>query len=322
MRNCIIVILLAYSTALCYAQQALQYSLYMLNPFAFNPAYAGHDNSLCITGVFRSQWSGLQGAPDDRTINAHAPLYLIGGGVGVSMENETSGSWKQTSFVGSYSYTLPTNSGIWSVGLSAGWIQRQLDGEMVRTPGTIFDDEGNPIDHQDPILTTGLLSGTGLSFNAGLFYSTDQFEAGVSVLNLTENAIDMGNIKFKPDRSYFAFVSYYLQMSDDFTLSPSILLKSTGEQTQLDISAMLRYRENIFAGTSYRGYNSATQDAIVILTGIKLSEKLSLAYAYDLTRSTLNTVSNGTHEILLNYNLNKPIGQGRPPAIIYNPRSL
>ncbi len=296
--------------------------MYMLNPFSFNPAYAGYDNSLSLTGVYRSQWVGLEGAPETRSLNVHSPLYLLGGGVGVSMESENIGSWKQTSVFGSYAYTLPTSRGSLSVGISAGFLQRELDGASVRTPGTILDDEGNPIDHQDPILTTGLHSGAGLSFNAGLFYRSGNLDAGLSVLNLSETTIDMGDIKFKPDRTFFAFLKYRLPLTEALQLEPAALVKSTGEQTQIDFSTLIRFRQNLFAGVSYRGYNSETQDAIVLLSGIKLNEKLSLGYAYDLTSSSLKTVSSGTHEILLNYNLNKPIGQGRPPVIIFNPRSL
>ena len=296
--------------------------MYMLNPFSFNPAYAGYDNSLSLTGVYRSQWVGLEGAAETRSLNAHSPLYLLGGGVGVSMESENIGSWKQTSVFGSYAYTLPTSRGSLSVGISAGFLQRELDGASVRTPGTILDDEGNPIDHQDPILTTGLHSGAGLSFNAGLFYRSGNLDAGLSVLNLSETTIDMGDIKFKPDRTFFAFLKYRLPLTEALQLEPAALVKSTGEQTQIDFSTLIRFRQNLFAGVSYRGYNSETQDAIVLLSGIKLNEKLSLGYAYDLTSSSLKTVSSGTHEILLNYNLNKPIGQGRPPVIIFNPRSL
>lgn len=321
MRNIFTLLLFLVSLS-AYAQQATQYSMYMLNPFAFNPAYAGYDNSLSLTGVYRSQWVGLEGAPETRALSAHSPLYIIGGGVGIHLESENIGSWKQTSVYGAYAYALPTSTGSLSIGLSAGFVQRELDGASVRTPGTILDDEGNPIDHQDPLLSTGLHSGAGLSFNAGLYYRNGNFDAGLSVLNLSETTIDMGDIQFKPDRSFFAYLKYRLKLSDDFHLEPSVVVKSTGEQTQTDFSGLIRFRENIFAGVSYRGYNSETQDAIVILTGIKLSEKLSLGYAYDLTQSSLNSVSNGTHEILLNYNLNKPIGQGRPPVIIYNPRSL
>jgi len=63
-------------------------------------------------------------------------------------------------------------------------------------------------------------------------------------------------------------------------------------------------------------------DAVALMAGFKLNEKLSVGYAYDIGLSALNSVSSGSHELLLNYNLGAPIGKGRPPAVIYNPRSL
>jgi hypothetical protein len=38
--------------------------------------------------------------------------------------------------------------------------------------------------------------------------------------------------------------------------------------------------------------------------------------------SGLQEVTDGSHEVMLNFNLNKPIGKGKPPKIIYNPRFL
>lgn len=43
-----------------HAQQTPQYSLYAWNPYQFNPAYAGTESTLVVTGVYRQQWSGLE----------------------------------------------------------------------------------------------------------------------------------------------------------------------------------------------------------------------------------------------------------------------
>jgi len=59
-----------------------------------------------------------------------------------------------------------------------------------------------------------------------------------------------------------------------------------------------------------------------MIVGFKLNDHISLAYAYDFTLSAINQVSNGSHEVMLSYDLNKPLGVGRPPKVIYNPRSL
>jgi hypothetical protein len=83
----------------------------------------------------------------------------------------------------------------------------------------------------------------------------------------------------------------------------------------------MQYNQNIFVGATYRGYNANTSDAIAIMGGLNLSDKISLAYAYDLTLSELRSVQDGSHEITIKYNLRTRIGAGVPPPIIYYPRA-
>lgn len=317
----LIVVIIAIGSV--HAQQPAQYSLYMLNKFAFNPAYAGMDNSLSITGIYRKQWVGLKGSPETQNVNVHMPLYLAGGGIGFGIENETIGSWKQTSFSIAYDYQMQLGkSGILSLGLSAGLVQRQLDGSKVRTPSTVFDDDKNPENHFDQLLTTGIENGSGPTFSTGVYYQGKKLEAGLSAINLLENELDLSTLKFDQKRTYFFFIGYRLDLGSSLTLHPSIVTKSDVHQTQVDFSVLARYNENIFVGGSFRGYNSESIDAVVLMGGIKLSEKITAGLAYDIGLSDLKTVNDGSYEIFLNYNLGKPIGKGKPPIIIYNPRSL
>lgn len=305
------------------SQQSIQYSLYMLNKYAYNPAYAGMDNSLSITGVYRNQWVGLDGAPETRGINAHMPLYFAGGGIGFGVEGETIGSWRQTIATVTYDYQMEMgNSGVLSLGLSAGFLQRELDGSLVRTPGGVYDADGNVIDHEDQLLSSAVQNGSAPTVHVGAFYQGEKLEVGISATNLIEKEVSLSEISFKPERSFHLFLGYRLDLSQKLTVNPSMLVKSSVEQTQADLSVLIRYDENIFLGGSFRGYDSNSRDAVAIIGGFKLSESITLGYAYDLTLSNLKTVNNGTHEIVLNYNFGKPIGKGKPPHIIYNPRSL
>ena len=325
MKNIFTFLLFFSVVAVVTAQQAPQYSLYMWNKFAFNPAYAGMDNSLSVTGVFRDQWVDLPGRPKNQAINAHMPLYIANGGVGIGFESETIGSWKNISAMAAYNYQMVLgNSGVLSLGLSAGFIQRELDGSLVRTPEGIYNPETGELVHNDPSLPfdASTVSGAAPTAHAGVFYQGEKFEFGLSAMNLLENEISFSTFSFKPDRSLYLYAGYRLDIGKKFTIDPSVLVKSNVDQTQMDFSVMITYNENIFGGASFRGYNSNSNDAVAILTGFKLSEKIAIGYSYDLTLSTLNQVTNGTHEILLNYNLGKPIGKGKPPIIIYNPRSL
>ncbi len=314
--------LLAFTTA-GMTQQAVQYTLYMWNKLAFNPAYAGMENSLSITGVYRSQWTALPGSPETQAINAHAPLYIASGGAGISLENETIGSWSQTTATLSYDYQmLMGSSGVLSLGLAAGLNQRSFDGSLARTPEGVFNDNGVYIDHNDPNLPFSVESGNAPTVNIGAYYQGEKIEVGLSATNILESEINLSSISFRPERTYFLYLGYHLDMGRKLILDPSVLVKSDVYQTQIDFSLVARYNENIFAGATFRGYSSYDRDALALIAGFKMNEKISFGYAYDITLSGLSTVNNGTHEILLNYNLGKQIGKGKPPIIIYNPRSL
>jgi type IX secretion system PorP/SprF family membrane protein len=56
-----------------HAQQDPQYSQYMFNPLAYNPAYAGSQGSLSGTLLLRRQWMGIDGGPATGVISAHTP---------------------------------------------------------------------------------------------------------------------------------------------------------------------------------------------------------------------------------------------------------
>ena len=306
-----------------HAQQPAQYSMYMWNKYAFNPAYAGMENSLSFTGIYRNQWVGLDGAPETQGVNVHMPFYFAGGGLGIGLENETIGSWRQTMTMVTYDYQAEMGStGVLSIGLSAGLLQRELDGTKVRTPGGNYNEELNLIEHQDPSILEQVQKGTAPTFHAGVFYQSEKLEVGISAMNLLESKVSLSSFGFKPDRTYFAYVGYQLELSRKLVATPSILFKSSTEQTQIDMSVLMRYNENIFFGSSFRGYNSDSRDAIAVMGGIKLSERSMLGYSHDISISKLQTVNSGTHEIMFNYNIGKAIGKGRPPHIIYNPRSL
>jgi type IX secretion system PorP/SprF family membrane protein len=307
------------------AQQPPQYSMYMLNKYNFNPAYAGLDNSLSITGVFRKQWVNLESSPVTQNINAHMPLYYLRGGFGINIENDQLGAERNTSGSISYNYFVPVSKkSLLSFGISGGVIQKSLDGSKLRAPDGDYT-EPPIIDHNDFLIPIGKISATAPLINAGVYFYSEKLEIGVSANNLIEptatlNAEELVNIKFI--RNYFFSFAYSFEISRDLTIQPSFFAKSDLVQTQLELSTIVKYSDNIFGGASFRGYNSNSIDAVIFIAGYKLNEKVTLAYSYDLTLSGLNSVSKGSHEILLNYNLNKLIGKGTPPKIIYNPRFL
>lgn len=300
------------------AQQTPQYSLYAFNPYAFNPAYAGMENTLIANGVYRQQWSGLEGAPVSQQINAHMPLYAISSGVGLRVENDVVGAHGSTQAAISYNYQLQTAGGtVFSMGVSAGYLQYVLDGTKLRAPeGTYVDPD---FSHNDQFLPLGKERAAAPFFEAGIFLMMKKLEIGVSLQPVYAPALS-GTFGFQPRQHGYFYGAYTIQVQDYLTIKPSVLVKTDLIKTQAEVSFTAQLRANIFAGASYRGFGSKSKDAAVLMAGLKLNDKTTLAYAFDVPLSPLNTVNRGSHELMLRYSLNKPIGVGKLPPVIYNPR--
>ena len=104
-------------------------------------------------------------------------------------------------------------------------------------------------------------------------------------------------------------------------LYPSLLLKTNFASYQSDLSCVAK-SGNVFGGISLRGFNAESLDAVAIIAGIEFNKNYTLSYSYDVGLSQVGRLAGGSHEIHFNYNLNKLLGIGLPPEIIYNPRYL
>lgn len=302
-----------------YSQQWPQYSLNTWNPFAFNPAYAGMDGSLSFTGVFRKQWVGLEGSPSSQHVNVHLPVGMLSSGFGLYLQNDQLGAEKLTGVGFAYNYRVQAGRrGVLGIGLSGQWSQYSLDGSILRTPGGSY--EGGAQDHNDQLLPEGLFSASGTGFGAGLFFSHPRVQVGFSVQNMMENSFSLQDELYTFDRTYFGYAAGRIDMGRRLQWAPSVLVKSNEVQMQVDWTNIIAYDGNFYGGFSFRGYDQFSIDAAVLIAGVRINEKLLLGYAYDIPLSALGRVNEGSHEVLLQYNLQKAIGKTRIPPIIYSPR--
>ncbi len=320
-KNYVLLFLLVTFFSKSYGQQPAQYSLYMLNPYGVNPAAAGLKGTLEATGGFRSQWVGIEGNPVSQYLNVILPLSIVSSGVGISIQNESIGARSGLNAKASYNYILKMGEGQLSAGLAGGIVQGSLNSSKLRTPGGDYNQ--GVVDHRDKILDIFTINGTTPTFDLGVYYRNEKFEGGFSVNNLTEPKLKLKgqqDINISLRRNYFALAAAHFDITSSISLHPSVLIKSDAIETQMDFSTFVRYNDNIFLGATFRGYSKNSQDAISGFGGVKLNSKLMLAYSYDFTLSALKTIAQGTHEIVLQYNLGKEFGKGKLPPIIYNPR--
>ena len=95
-------------------------------------------------------------------------------------------------------------------------------------------------------------------------------------------------------RNYYITGGYEFALSDDFSIIPSVLMKSPDNLRtfQMDVSGKVESRESYWGGLSYR-----TPDAIVIFAGLKL-ENFHFGYAFDYSLSSIQKHTYGSHEFM------------------------
>ncbi len=292
-----------------FGQQDPQFTQFMFDKLSINPGYAGIGNELCVTGFYRQQWSGFDGAPVTTMVNGHMPIRSINSGAGLTFYSDELGQEKSTLIRGHFSYHLKNvGSGKLGLGASIGYLSKDLGSNWVAI---------DPVADDSSIPDNSTSAGT-IDFSFGAFYKSQRFYAGLSSTHLSEGELKDMNIQTA--RHYYVQAGYSHALSPTVDLLPNILLKSDAASTQIDINVMAMYKNSLWLGVSGR-----VDDAVAPMIGYRheMANGLSairIGYSYDITMSELNNYSSGSHEIMLNYcmKLKKPL----PPQIYKNVRFL
>jgi type IX secretion system PorP/SprF family membrane protein len=307
------------------AQQTPQTSLYNFNVYDFNPAIAGLDGNLSINGDIRRQWAGIVGAPLTQSINAQLPVYFTKGGFGLSFRNFTAGVSQNIQGAISYNQTAQiSEQATISVGLSGGLSQHSFRGSELLAPGGNYELPG--ISHEDSQLPEFDANSVAPLLSAGIILDYNNLRLGISADNLLESVFEASegpkDVVFNQIRHYYGYVAYEISLDNDLTLLPSFLVKAENASIQVDFNVSAELGDKFMLGMGYRGYNNISNDALIFQGGFRLNDALVLRYAYDFGLSKLKTVSSGSHELLISYDIPTDFGRGTLPQIIYNPRFL
>lgn len=287
MKKHYIIVFLLFAGVSTYAQQLPQFTQYMYNTISINPAYAGNRDAISVVGLHRSQWSGLEGAPQTQTLSIHSPLRNEQVGVGLSIINDKAGYENYTYVYGDFSYTINVNTNTTlSFGLKAGMSYYNLDEELLQeVPNDNFFN-GDTFNRWTP------------NFGAGLFLSSQDWYLGLSapkVINNDNN--EQSEFVALEQVHYYLTGGYVFDLNEKLKLRPTSLLKYTnGAPLSVDISSTFIYDEKFYLGANYR-----IDDAIGAFVDFQIVDALRVGYAYEYSVSDLQPYTSGSHEILLIY---------------------
>ncbi|MCM0664801.1 PorP/SprF family type IX secretion system membrane protein [Flavobacterium tyrosinilyticum] len=282
------------------AQQDAQYTQYMYNTIEVNPAYAGSRGALSVFGLYRTQWIGLDGAPETSTFSVNAPLNNTDLGLGVSLVNDKIGPTVENTLSADLSYTIPT-SDTWN--LSFG----------IKGTANLFNIDINKLSYedQDDPQFQNLKNKFSPNVGAGLYFHSDRAYIGLSVPNFIEtNRYDSDDVAiFKEKINYYLIAGYVFNLDrlEYIKFKPALMTKMVeGAPLQVDVSGNFMFNDKFVLGLAYRW--SASVSA---MAGFQVTKGMYIGYGYDHETTRLRKYNSGSHEVFLRFeffnNYNKMI---------------
>ncbi len=286
----LIIILLSLSCATGWAQQNAQFTQYMFNGLAINPAYTGMDDALNLTFLNRSQWLSVDGAPVTQTLTAHTLFSKSKLGIGLSLLNEKIGVHRNQKVTGSAAYHLSVSQkGVLSFGLQGGLnILDSNYGSLNSTSTTV-----------DPQLANASISQTYFNLGLGFYYRSPKFHIGFSLPDLIPQRFtvnDTASITWQKAQ-YFLFSKYTITLNDNLQLEPGVLVKyKPGLPLSYDLNACLVIKQALTLGVSFR-----KSESVDFLLKAQLTPQLQFGYSYDFVTGEVSSLSRGSHELMISY---------------------
>lgn len=304
MKKHLILILVCISFAIStQAQQDAQYSMYMFNGLYLNPAYAGSQEVISTTALYRHQWVGVEGAPRSASFAIHSPFkrdqYALGGIVSF----DKLGLDQTYSAYLSYAYRLRFKKGMkLSFGIQAGGQYYQSNLQKADLPGTPFDisfSENRSL----------FLPNVGF----GVYFYSKKFYAGVSVPHIINMSLSEAWSTSQNRKTVAKMYNHYLftaggvigRDESKVKFKPSTLVKYVaGAPVNWDITASFLFINRLWVGASYRlglDKSGLRGNRIIGLAEFKITPQLRVGYAYDYDVDNLRSLNFGSHEIMLGY---------------------
>ncbi len=279
------------------SQQETHYTQYVYNTLSVNPAYAGSRGVASLTGLYRSQWVGLEGAPETSSFNIHSPIKNNRVGLGFSVINDRLGEGvtDRTDFDLAFSYTIPFSEiNKLAFGLKVGGQLLNVDFVKLRQFVQEVKLESNVDNRFSP------------NIGAGVYYHTNKWYLGFSVPNILrsknfENDATQVNFIAENRVNYFLMAGYVFDIKNNWLFKPTLLARAlAGVPLQMDLAANFLYKQMFLLGLSYR-FDASLSGSF----GFQLTKHLLMGFTYDreVTELGRTEFNNGSFEVFLRYEL-------------------
>lgn len=283
------------------AQNTPFFGHYMFNPIYFNPATAANETNAFVAFQHRSQWLGYAtsfdgsgGSPSTQMLTALVPIKNFPiSYVGLNVINDNLGPLTNMHFGLPFASKVALSSGSIAIGVTPMISSQSVNSDLYRP--------NHPVDGAIPV--GGTQTQFAFNMNAGLYYQNNSgFFLGVSVQNILEPGLDFGldSLGNKLSMSYALNSGCKLVLSEAFSLSPTVLIRSDLNTYTFDLGAIATIGDRVWTGISYR-----RQESAILYLGYSLLEnkELKVGYSFDYVFENSEAKATTTHEIFIRYDL-------------------
>lgn len=268
------------------AQQEQTFTQYMFVPSVYNPGFTGSRNAICVTGIMKQQWVGLEGAPTVYAVSLESPVKMLKGGLGGVISSDQIGGFNTTKVKLNYAYHRKVGNALLGIGLGIGLANKKVD-------FTYFNVQGD-----DPLLTsTEEESGMIFDIDAGLYYQkADKWYMGLSSTQINQGTMEVSGGETQLKRRYYFTGGYNFRFvrMPKIEVRPSAFLAYTQNSPLLiNVGVIGEYNKSFWGGVVYKH-----QEGVALMAGVNY-KNIKVGYSYDINMNALK--NGGSHEIRLGY---------------------
>lgn len=274
-----------------YAQTNGKWSQYYLNPFFINPSATASEEKTSVNFSHRSQWVGLSEGSKVTSFNFETPLVFNSVGIGGGFMSDEEFGQKTLTGLLSASYKINMWSGKLHYGMYFGVQQFVQNTDLFVAQ--------NPSD-EALTNTSSILPDMG----AGLMYRSDKLELFISGKHFIQASI-FDNGLMRQNVHYYFGSSYSILKTKKIEVKPIGIFRHVRNlPLQAQLGVVLE-KENVF----FTGIQMGTAKEVSMNLGLNLApyikQEIQLSYAYEWSWSNLADYHQGTHELMIRYNLHK-----------------
>jgi type IX secretion system PorP/SprF family membrane protein len=291
MKKLLLISFILFFAGIMRAQQAVQYSQFMMNDYGLNPAVAGSGKGLTLMFGRRTQWRGFAYAPETNFASITKDFGKKGyryywHGLGAYVEQDKFGLFTSKVAYASYAIHMKLSPKYsLSFGVAAGIKSVALS--------SIFDPNDKALATNGPkVLLPDVVP--------GLYLYSKKMSISVSVRNIYKNTLKQGSKEIGTKSTLLPTAMFTVSRkfrSDDynFVFVPGVNIQSSFYSIpSAQFNFMAYFRQRVGLGVTYRAH-----DAVAAILQVRVLKNVVVGFAYDYTVSRFRAANANSDEIMI-----------------------